>query len=633
MAERRRAKRRRVNEPPPVEAPNDAVFEAITVVTCTLNRVAKSAEVRDAIRRCALEIAVLRKRVAMLYKELALAMLEDGEDPPEPTHGLFSGLATSVRSGRWRFDAYDAVLRRHAVPGYEPSVSKTLTCHAMALCARKTAAELKTHYQEHYERFYARWKRLGKEWSDGSPPADGDALTEKIRKARTMRRDLEDAGGRGFALFPEAQLDVRYATLDASCLACVCRAVRPDVCRGKSIADMAAENADEICAELFNVRLVRKLARGRHFRCSIQTDGYGAALSFGRWVQYVRKNRIDESGSERSERAAKRAKIAVAVASLRPGFEYSAAGKTLASLGDLRGVTVRAVDPGVHRAYTSVDLLTDEPDVRRTKLALRTKAWRARIRTRKFAAKQERWRDAALADVQKRLDETPHRTSAYRERYAAYVDRVREHWDALWAFAAQTKRRKLRFRARCVARRELDRETDRLTRPRPGTTHTVLIFGDGARRNAFGVVRRAVRGPAKALHDHAVRTRKAIVVWADEFRTSKLDVGGEKLVHPIERRPNRIPVAANRADGGGTRKRRQHDVCHERRSGRAWNRDVSAAINIGCLFLARALGLDAGPWSRTGQEKRSWAEIFAAGLSVAPFSLPAAKPALARERV
>jgi hypothetical protein len=45
----------------------------------------------------------------------------------------------------------------------------------------------------------------------------------------------------------------------------------------------------------------------------------------------------------------------------------------------------------------------------------------------------------------------------------------------------------------------------------------------------------------------------------------------------------------------------QHDVCYhhsEQHGHRMWNRDVMAAINFGCLFLARAMGREVGLWER-----------------------------------
>jgi hypothetical protein len=54
-------------------------------------------------------------------------------------------------------------------------------------------------------------------------------------------------------------------------------------------------------------------------------------------------------------------------------------------LQDLRGITVRAVDPGVSRTYTSVDMLTGDRDVRDSVKYLRSQSWHQRIGSRQRA--------------------------------------------------------------------------------------------------------------------------------------------------------------------------------------------------------------------------------------------------------
>ena len=65
---------------------------------------------------------------------------------------------------------------------------------------------------------------------------------------------------------------------------------------------------------------------------------------------------------------------------------------------------------------------------------------------------------------------------------------------------------------------------------------------------------------------------------------------------------------------------------------RMWNRDVVAAINIGCLFLAQALDLDTARWKRGTKlettKALSWAEIFGREGHTLPFSLPSTKPSM-----
>ncbi len=59
-------------------------------------------------------------------------------------------------------------------------------------------------------------------------------------------------------------------------------------------------------------------------------------------------------------------------------------------------------------------------------------------------------------------------------------------------------------------------------------------------------------------------------------------------------------------------------------------RDVLAAVNIGCRFLASALNLPLGRWARgSGKVENipslSWADIFAHNEHRVPFSIPVAK--------
>ncbi len=88
---------------------------------------------------------------------------------------------------------------------------------------------------------------------------------------------------------------------------------------------------------------------------------------------------------------------------------------------------------------------------------------------------------------------------------------------------------------------------DVLCKPREGTDQTLLLYGNGASSNIFRKVKNTAKGPAKKLFDQAVRRKKAVCIWADEFRTSKLGIDGHLLVHPEEWRADRLeppPVTA-----------------------------------------------------------------------------------------
>ena len=59
-----------------------------------------------------------------------------------------------------------------------------------------------------------------------------------------------------------------------------------------------------------------------------------------------------------------------------------------------------------------------------------------------------------------------------------------------------------------------------------------------------------------------------------------------------------------------------------------WNRDVLAAVNIGCRYVAETLGLDLGPWERgSGVEAavKSWKEIFEEAGYQVPFFVESVK--------
>ena len=131
---------------------------------------------------------------------------------------------------------------------------------------------------------------------------------------------------------------------------------------------------------------------------------------------------------------------------------------------------MRAVDP---RAYTSVDLLTGDTDVRDSVRMLRSRSWHARLDTERRCARMREWR----GDAQQRLNATPFRTSADPARYARYVDATLAEWDTTWAFTGRRRVRKIRFRDAVAAQRLLDREVDRLCEPRDGDRITLLLYG------------------------------------------------------------------------------------------------------------------------------------------------------------
>ncbi len=265
------------------------------------------------------------------------------------------------------------------------------------LVGEKLATELDTHYRHHYEHFYGRWKRVCLGTVNGEEKdavfgghfldPDETRLESLVRDTWAMHRDLEAREACGFVLFPETSAKVSYVMLDATCIAHLYRRLhpeayrvpgkRPGTTRAKSINDVTAEHGPKIFSELFDLPQVRRLRRSHHFRYALQTDGVGVALSFGRWA-----HSIPRPGAKPSRETTKRCKTAgpngaatKRVADLRPGFAYGAQNKTLVSLAELKGVTVRCVDPGVRRIYTSVDLLTGDEDVRTLVKMMWSREW------------------------------------------------------------------------------------------------------------------------------------------------------------------------------------------------------------------------------------------------------------------
>ena len=545
-----------------------------------------------------------------------------------------------------------------------PKRTRGVLAQAFSLAARRMATSIENHYQKHYERFYRRWKKATTAEDDENaffldPDEVGD-LRVLIKAAWKMRRELENKDDRGFALFPEPKMNMSYVTLDATCLVRLYKQLERKGCQdfdGKMITDgdLSILHCERVFASLFCLRGIRKLAQNKHFRFSFQTDGYGVSWSFGRFHHYKKQT----PGQKR-----KKAKISVSVTSLVPGRAYSYQNKTLEKLINLKGTTVRAVDPGVRRTYTSVDLLTGCRDVRTTKKSMTSRAWYRRTKIQQVGKQMHRWRENELGDVQAVLNRTPFRTSSHRSKYQLYARNVLLHWRELWNWSRQRKIRKLRFRARLLQQREMDREVNVLCTPRKGDTRVLLVYGNGASTNLFGRTKKNVKGPAKGLFEAVGRRKAAVTVWADEFRTSRLDLYGRPIVHPQEKRVQNLQSRTCRCNDHGPEspgcvcfcrhrgcasrrtvrefchrhKKRvlQHDVCyhnHETHGHRMWNRDVAAALNIGCRFLAMCLGLElkgnvrreVGKNEIDPKTKLSWAAMFGEEIHQV-FALPAASP-------
>ena len=614
-------------------------------------------------------IAVLanqfRKRISLVHKELSLAKLESHEKLPLMNQSYFSALYTSLRTGKWNH-GHDEILERHR---FKPD---DLVCPAamwqiMAAESIRMAAELKTHVTRHYTRFYQKWRKLC-EVPDSNVEHDLDPnsteLPELLKHLWEIRRDMEDRGFRSFAIFPEASIDIRYLRFDATAIvACYKQLWKnqwADSEEGNSkkpppnplllddngkpfkrFCDLVHKRYEEIFEELFDMKIIKKCRPKLQFRYSMQTDGVGVSLLYGKTLEVPKRRN--------------QPKKSIPLDELKPNLAYCDIGKRLPtgeSLDDFlkkNRLTFRVGDPGVHRTITTVDIGTGK-DIRKTKKTLKTSAWHDRIKSEYFAKKQRRWHEENLGDVQRELNRVPYRNSSYRKLFSEYCETLFKHWNRLWDHAKMRKIRKMRHRAKMIARRELDRVTDYMTRPREGDDQTLLVCGNAARGNFFGSVKGNRKGPAKRLFDQARRRGKCLLIWADEHRSSKLCVCGHKVKYPRERRKEHLkPPPCNSQSHGleekwcrcfcaqsgceeprairsycsqhaMSRKFFQRSVCYHNNDIHGhyvWNRDILGATNIACIFIGKILGLKKlGPWSRSVSANdletsaQSWDDIF-----------------------
>ena len=226
--------------------------------------------------------------------------------------------------------------------------------------------------------------------------------------------------------------------------------------------------------------------------------------------------------------------------------------------------------------------------------------------------------------------------------------------------------------------RELDKEVDRFSRPRKGDTRTLIICGDAVRRNLFGKTKKNPKGAPMSIIKRILQRKSATFCYGSEHRTSRLDLSGKDVIHPIEKRDAHLKARICRgliepheikfpgckcfcAERGGCEnhctKRAFCDIhqkvhhiygaCHNQKNEegkfRYFGRDTLAAISIGSLFLAGALkeagdrnldgatqNMDLGNWSKSvtveqlnsGLYTKSWATIFEENGHQVPFSLP-----------
>ena len=215
-----------------------------------------------------------------------------------------------------------------------------------------------------------------------------------------------------------------------------------------------------------------------------------------------------------------------------------------------------------------------------------------------------------------------------------------ENWKAAAKFARDEQALRLQFYGFQLRQRYLDKMAVKLMTPRPGHKRTLLIWGDGSKRDGFASARCSM-GPANALLRHIIRKskrddkRNCLVFHADEYRTSKMGLFNRVVSRPLFSDMNRLKrYAACRRPGKcphdhvhhshvpgckcwcsnpGCDRRRQFGnlcaACYEKKpwrihglaidaDGRMYNRDVLSAIVIGCRFISKLLGKDIGEYAR-----------------------------------
>ena len=122
--QKRRPKRRHVDKPEPSE-PNLVVSELISVIKCSLTSVVRDRDFLDLVELVVVVGNQMAVRVSMLAKELLLTMLEKGDPLPKLNQGFYSGLYTSLRNGKWKFEGYDDLLAKRRVE--DPGLGGVMT--------------------------------------------------------------------------------------------------------------------------------------------------------------------------------------------------------------------------------------------------------------------------------------------------------------------------------------------------------------------------------------------------------------------------------------------------------------------------------------------------------------------------
>ena len=235
--------------------------------------------------------------------------------------------------------------------------------------------------------------------------------------------------------------------------------------------------------------------------------------------------------------------------------------------------------------------------------------------------------------------------------HVEYSSLILESLPALKTLRSSKALRRKKLWGHMLRQKALDIMADRICTPRDGDDFVFLICGNAAKSKTFG---RGIKGhaksPANALFQHIMATRRAVFVWASEFRTSALAPDSHIARHPLERQQHRLfrkkknrtskcteegcdeqssLTSAKCEKHAKLKPRRVHGVVIDG-SHRALNRDLAGAISIGAMFFAQILGLDLGRWQRhviaEDAPLEGWKTIFANSGFSCPFYLPDCRP-------
>ena len=288
------------------------------------------------------------------------------------------------------------------------------------------------------------------------------------------------------ALLPLCKFEMSHVVFDASCVCWLYKRLYPesplryDDTQTYRLAhnDFVMARTPAVFAELFNVaRLRKRIPNPGQLNYTFTTNGEGLCVHVVKFYEYTQH--------EPAYWETAREPVTRHVRELRPGLAYCEQNKYVERLEQLRGWTVKGVDPGINDVYCLTSVLVppwteDEPaertralekeraDVRNTKASMSSRSWYVRTRAWVYSRKKVRCREREMHEVDAALGTAPFGRSCDVERYLRYLRVLYEQWDAIWAFLVQRKRRKHVFKQKRLKQRELDREVDKVCRPRVG---------------------------------------------------------------------------------------------------------------------------------------------------------------------